>query len=199
MNNKMGNLFVKILWSVFSIIEKTYWFAWRNVQKQKLLACGKNVFISRHCHLTNETISIGNDVYIGQGCRFQSTLSKITIGNHVMFGPNVSIHGGNHRTDLIGVYMKDISLNDKLPENDQDVIISDDVWVGANAIILKGVTIGEGSIVGAGSIVTTDVPPYTIIVGSKPQKTFQRWDSNKIEQHKKIISSKNSSIRENNG
>jgi len=107
-----------------------------------------------------------------------------------MFGPNVSIHGGDHRKDLIGVYMKDISTNDKLPENDRDVVIGDDVWIGSNAIILKGVNIGEGSIIGAGSIVTKSIPPYTIIVGNKLQRSFPRWSKDQIEKHKLILNAK---------
>jgi len=104
-----------------------------------------------------------------------------------MFGPNVSIHGGNHRTDLIGRYMIDIRLDEKLPENDQDVVIEDDVWVGANAIILKGVTIGQGSIIGAGTIVYKSIPPYTIVVSNISQKIKERWSPEQIIQHKKQL------------
>ena len=67
-----------------------------------------------------------------------------------MFGPNVTIITGNHRTDIIGKTMISVTINEKLPENDENVVINDDVWIGANAIILKGVTIGKGSVVGAG-------------------------------------------------
>lgn len=177
----------RYIWSFISIFEKGYWFIKRKYQMDQLLSCGSDVFISRGCTFTPHTISIGDDVYIGQGCRFQSTASTIYIGSHVMFGPNVSIHGGNHRTDLIGRYIKSIKLNEKLPVNDQMVVIESDVWIGANAIILKGVTIGEGSIIGAGSIVIKSVPPYTILVGSKPQKSFKRWSDEEIEKHKFIL------------
>jgi len=181
------NKFYIFLWFFISLFEKVYWFVKRKVQLQEFLHCGKNVFIGRYCHFTGFSISINNDVFIGEGCRFQSTGSKIVIGNHVMFGPNVSIHGGDHRKDLIGKYMKEIRQSDKIPINDQDVIIEDDVWVGGGVIILKGVKICEGSIIGAGSVLTRNVPPYTILVGSKSQKVFSRWNEDEIARHKNII------------
>ena len=81
-----------------------------------------------------------------------------------MRAPGVVIRGA-HRYDLVGKTMIEVTEDERLPENDQDVIIEDDVWIGQNAIILKGVRVGEGSIIGAGSLVTKDVPLYTIHVG----------------------------------
>ena len=107
--NVIMNIFFRVIWFFFSFLEKAYWTTWRNIQKQRFISCGNNVSIGRGCYFTNTTISIGEDVYIGPGCRFQSTRSKILIGSHVMFGPNVAIHGGNHRTDILGRYMKDVN------------------------------------------------------------------------------------------
>jgi acetyltransferase-like isoleucine patch superfamily enzyme len=180
------NYFCKIIWKPISICEKGYWFIQRNVQKQAFKKCGKDVFISRYCFISGK-IYIGNDIYIGQNCRFQSTVSKIIIGDHVMFGPGVTMHGGNHRIDLLGTYMKEITFDQKRPEDDKDIIIENDVWIGGNAIILQGVTIGEGSVVGAGSVITKNVPLYTIVVGSKVQKSWERFDKAKLERHKRLI------------
>jgi len=79
-----------------------------------------------------------------------------------MFGPEVSIHAGNHTSTLVGRFMFDIEEHEKLPEDDRDVVIEDDVWVGTRAIILNGVRIGRGAIVGAGAVVAKDVPPYAV-------------------------------------
>ena len=70
-----------------------------------------------------------------------SVMSTIKVGNKVMFGPGVTILGGDHRTNVVGTYMFDV--HEKLSENDLDVVIEDDVWVGANVLILKGVKIGR--------------------------------------------------------
>jgi maltose O-acetyltransferase len=102
-----------------------------------------------------------------------------------MFGPNVTIRGGNHRIDVIGEYM--INVRDKLYENDVDVKINDDVWVGCNTTILTGVEVGRGSVIGAGSVVTRSIPPYTIYVGNKNRTTYDRFDTNEIKLHEKQL------------
>lgn len=116
-----------------------------------------------------------------------STRANVYIGDDVMFGPGVTIITGNHRTDLVGKAMKSVTDEEKLPENDEDVIIENDVWVGANAMILKGVTIGEGSIIGAGSIVTKDVPPYTIYIGVHSPTEYRRFTDEQLLEHKRLL------------
>ena len=83
-----------------------------------------------------------------------------------MFGPNVTIITGDHRIDIPGRPMISLTDKDKLPENDQDVILEGDNWIGANATILKGVKIGLGAVVAAGSLVNHDIPPFSIWGGA---------------------------------
>lgn len=128
--------------------------------KGKFKSVGHDVWIGSDSHFTPKTIQIGNDVYIGRGACFQSAHGEIVIGNHVMFGPNVHIHGGNHPFKNIGFLIKENV--EKQEGDDGAVVIEDDCWIGACTIILKGVKIGRGSVIGAGSIVTKDVPPYSI-------------------------------------
>jgi acetyltransferase-like isoleucine patch superfamily enzyme len=116
-------------------------------------------------------IEIGHDCYIGENSRIWSGAS-VTIRDHVLISHNVSIMDNlTHPLDTIerrqqvrAIYEsghpRDIRLDDK------PVIIDRDAWVGAHAIVLKGVTIGEGAIVGAGAVVTKDVPPYTVVAGN---------------------------------
>lgn len=165
---------------------KMFWFFLRKYQMTQFEKCGERVYIGRRGIFTYNNISIGNDVYIGDNACIQSAHGKIIIGSHVMLGPNVNIHGGNHKYNHVGMYMKDI--DDKKTNEDGVVTLCDDVWIGAGAIILKGVTIGEGSIIGAGSIVTKDVKPYTIVVGFLPRQEFQRFDQQTIIAHKEKLS-----------
>lgn len=127
-----------------------------------------------------QNIEIGNDVFIGPGAHF-TTIKKIQLGNKIMFGPMVTIIGGDHNTSEIGRFMYDV--NEKLEINDQDVIIKDDVWVGAKAIILKGVTIHEGSIIAAGSLVNKDVPPYSIVAGVPAKVIRMRFTEENLKSH----------------
>ncbi len=146
--------------------------------------CGKNVNIGKGCRfITGANVYVGNDVYIGSCACFLTSNAKIIIGNKVMFADEVAIVTGNHRMDVLGKYMFDVT--EKLPENDADVVIEDDVWVGLRAIILKGVTIGRGSVVAAGAVVTKDVPPYSIYVSSN--KILPRFDEAQIQKHEALL------------
>ena len=149
--------------------------------------CGRNVFVGRYSSISYENVSIGNNSSIGQYACFMSSRAKIKIGNHVMFGPHVFIITGDYRIDIIGRFMNTVEDYEKLPENDQDVIIEDDVWIGANVIILKGITIGRGSVIAAGSVVTQDVEPYSIYGGIPARKIKDRFNNEELLKHKRML------------
>ena len=155
--------------------------------KSKFRSCGNNVSIGKNCDFIHSHIDIGNDVLIGDYASFIASIAYIHIGNHVLFGPNVTIRGGDHRLDVLGRYIKDITDSEKLEKNDADVYIEDDVWIGCNVTILKGVRIGRGSVIGAGSVVTKDVPPYTIHVGSHSVYEKPRFTPEQIEEHERML------------
>ena len=144
----------------------------QNIHKYMFGSCGKKVTIGKKCEITWENVYAGNNVHIGSGCRFLSTRAAIRIGDHVMFGPNVTIITGDHRIDILNKPMCQVTDQEKRPEDDQDVVFEGDNWIGANATILKGVTIGKGSVIAAGAIVTKDVPEYAI-VGGNPAKVIK--------------------------
>ncbi|MCE5187385.1 MAG: acyltransferase [Planctomycetaceae bacterium] len=137
--------------------------------------CGRRVLFCPFDFFTYNTIELGNDVAIGFGAVFAAKETSITIGNKVMFGPNVSIRGGDHNTSVIGKYMYDV--HEKRPQDDQPVVIEDDVWVGTNVTILKGVTVGRGSIIAAGALVNKDVPRYSIVGGGSGQSAEDEVDA----------------------
>lgn len=151
--------------------------------------CGKDVYIrptmSDFKGLWN--LSVGEGTSIPKGAVFYCTKAPLTIGKKVIFGPRPTIITGDHRTDLIGRYIIDITDKDKLPENDAPVVIEDDVWCGANVTILKGVTIGRGSVVAAGAVVTKSFPPYSIIGGVPARLLKMRFTPEEIEEHEKQL------------
>lgn len=134
-----------------------------------------------------ENIFVGNNVNLGYRPTLIASLSKIIIGNDVMFGPYVTIRGGNHRTDILGRSMISIADHEKRPQDDPGVIIGNDVWIGTHSIILAGVNIGDGSIVAAGSVVTRNVEPYSVVAGSPARLIAMRWDQSNIAKHKAIL------------
>ncbi len=182
---KFLKLAVRIKGSFYHrIIYKLFLFPY---YKSAFKRCGNKFQVGRHCKLFFENIELGDDVLIGDNCQFIASIATIHIGNHVMFGPNVTIRGGDRRTDVMGRYIKSITDKEKLPENDKDVYIDDDVWVGCNVTILKGVHIGRGSVIGAGSVVVKDVPPYTIHVGCPGVKEKPRFTKEEIIKHEEML------------
>lgn len=135
-----------------------------------------------------ENMSIGSKTYIGENNVIYAGKAPLTIGRYVMTGPNVTIITGDHRIDLVGEYMRNVTNEMKLESNDQPVVIEDDVWIGAGAIILKGVTIGRGSVISAGALVRKDVPPYTIFYSH--DNTRPRFTQQQIEEHEKLLKEK---------
>ena len=152
------------------------------VKKSLVHKCGKKVYFGMNTGIVGwENVSIGNDVAIGAGCSFMTTRAKIDIGNHVIFGPFVTIVTGNHVTDIPGKYMSEITEADKRPWDDEDVVLEGDNWIGANAIILKGVTIGYGAVVAAGAVVISDVEPYAIVGGVPAKRIKMRFSKSDIK------------------
>lgn len=148
---------------------------------------GEYVNVGYGCDFIPSHIHCGHHVSIGPHASFIASKAHIFIGNYVMFGPNVTIRGGNHRIDLIGKLLYEVREDDKLPENDKDVIIEDDVWIGCNVTILKGVTIGCGAVVGAGSVVTKDIPPYGIAAGNPAKLIKFRFTEEQIMEHERLL------------
>ena len=143
------------------------------IKKASLGAHGKAVHFGRYVRFYGiENVYMGSDVSLGERNILMCTRAKIHIGDHVMTGPGVTMITGGHRIDIPGRPMTTISNDEKLPENDQDIILEGDNWIGTNAIILKGVTVGEGAVVAAGAVVTKDVPKFSV-VGGIPAKVIK--------------------------
>jgi len=150
--------------------------------------CGRNVmFYPTKSEFFYKNIFIGNNVFIGPGASFVASITRITIKDNVLFGPNVTIRGGNHSSHIIGKYLYDYKATDKLAIDDQPVIVEEDVWVGTNSVILKGVCIGRGSIIAAGAVVTKNVPPYSIWGGVPARFLRFRWNISDILKHEEHL------------
>ena len=156
--------------------------------KRRFKSAGKNVIFSPLSVFSYKTISLGNDVFIGRNAHFSAAIASIYIGNKVMFGPGVTIRGGNHNISVVGEFMYDVKT--KLSSDDQDVIINDDVWVGANVTILKGVTVGKGSVIAAGAVVTKNVDEYTVVAGVPAKKIKSRFNEFDLNRHKEMLRNK---------
>lgn len=174
---------VKLCLSLPYIIDKFQSFFYKRAFK----SCGRNVYLrplsSDFKGLGN--MMIGNNVSIPKHSTFYSSKANLTIKDNVIFGPRPTIITGDHRIDVVGVPI--IASHDKLPENDMDVTIEEDVWAGANVVILKGVTIGRGSVIAAGAVVNRSCPPYSIIGGVPARVLKYRFTIEQALDHEKVV------------
>lgn len=147
---------------------------------------GDEVSIGDGCELSPaQNIVMGDRVFVGRDCWFSAPNAKIIIGSEVMFGPQVAIITGDHNFSVVGASM--YRTHEKRPEDDRDVVIEDDVWVGFRATVLRGVTLGRGSIVGACAVVTKDVPRYAIVAGNPARVIGMRFNPQQILEHERLL------------
>jgi acetyltransferase-like isoleucine patch superfamily enzyme len=125
------------------------------------IVVGDDVIISRNCVIQGKTgsVAIGNQTDLGCNTILSSG-AGIHIGNSVLIAGNCYIGGGRYISDRLDIPMMEQGLYSKGP-----VVIGDDVWLGAGAIVLDGVQVGRGCIVGAGAVVTKDLPDYAVAIG----------------------------------
>ena len=141
---------------VFALIRRVRSF----IASQTFDYSGKEVNIEHGANFgTGKDIKIGSYSGLGINCKVRGPLE---IGENVMMGPDVIILTNHHGTERVDIPMRMQSKDAPPP---QKVTIGNDVWIGTRAIIMPGVTVGEGSIIGAASVVTKDVPPYSVVAG----------------------------------
>jgi maltose O-acetyltransferase len=120
--------------------------------------CGKQVIVKQRCYVgTGSTLRVGNNAQLGQNARIDQ---EVTIGDNVVMGPDVVIMTNAHRFDEPGTPIRLQGAQSTRP-----VSLGNDVWLGTRVIILPGVCVGDGAVVGAGSVVTRDVPAYAVVAG----------------------------------
>lgn len=174
---------VKLFLAIPFLIDKIQSFFYKKCFK----ACGSNVYLrpSSSDFKGLKNMSIGNNVSIPKGAILYSTEANLTIKDNVIFGPRPTIITGDHRIDVIGIPI--IHSHEKNPQNDMDVTIEEDVWFGANVVLLKGVTIGRGSVVAAGAVVNKSCPPYSIIAGVPAKVIKYRFSIEEALEHESKI------------
>lgn len=130
-------------------------------------SCGERLVVEKKAYFGNgKDFTVGNEG--GIGYNFKSLNRIVTIGNYLMMAEDVVFIGGGHDFSRIDIPMGHQHDLPKTP-----ITIDDDVWIGARAMILPGCKrIGKGAIIGAGSVVTKDVPDYAI-VGGNPAKVIK--------------------------
>lgn len=111
-------------------------------------------------------VIIGNGVRIGMS---NVLIGPVKIGNNVIFAQNIVTSGLNHGYENIDMPIC------KQPTTTNEITVEDDCWIGANAVVTAGVTIGKHSVIAAGAVVTKNIPPFSIAVGN-PAKVIKQYN-----------------------
>lgn len=179
------------------IPDRLIWILFRRRQIAKLLRgfrahissyatqdCEFEEYVNLHSGSRIYSSQIGRASYITD-----ATLSKVITGKFCSVGQGVKIGLGRHPTNFLSTHPAFYSSGDqtllhiaKIPDFDElsPVVLGNDVWIGANSLVMSGVSIGDGAVIGAGAIVTKDIPPYAIAVGS-PARVFRyRFDEKTV-------------------
>ena len=131
------------------------WFR-RFFARRVITSCGKKANIEKGARFT-PGVALGDRSGIGIRCELTG---PIKIGNDVMMGPEVIIYTSGHKFDRTDIPMTEQGSTEAKP-----VTIGNDVWIGRRVIIMPGVTVGDGAVLGAGAVVTKDIPPYAVAGG----------------------------------
>lgn len=162
------------------------------------IKCGKNVKFEDYSEihgLCSEGLSFGDNVTIGRGVMIRPSSyygkdlgkglvigsnssigpygyvgcsGRIVIGSNVMFGPRCSLFAENH------IFKDKDSTIKSQGVKQKGIVIEDDCWIGSNVVILDGVTIGKGSVIGAGTLISKDVPENSVIIDKRNKETKHR-------------------------
>lgn len=150
-------------------------------QIDNLADCPARIVIGENTHIRGHLLvfpnggqlSFGKQCYVGENSKIWS-MDSIHIGDHVLISHGVNIHDNNahslsassRRKHINQLYNGGGHPLELLDVSRRAVVIGDDVWIGFNAVILKGVTIGKGAVIAAGALVTKDVPSFSIVAGN---------------------------------
>lgn len=157
----------------------------RQLLQRKLARCGRGAtfdpITSTFAGLEN--ISLGDNVFIGPRSFISVTHARLTIGDDTVIGPEFCAMSGDHKFDEPGRLHHEPST---LGEN-EPIEVGCNVWIGARVTVLKGVRIGDGAIIGAGSVVTHDVPSQTVVAGCPARVRRPRFEGADRDRHERRL------------
>lgn len=158
--------------------------------KKRFLIYGKGLHLGANVRLwAPDKLQIGDYVYIGKDTLIEC---NAVIGNHCLIANRVAFVGRHdHDFRRLGIpvrlspWIGDLAHSSAVRR--EEVIVSDDVWIGFSAILLTGITVGRGAIVAAGAVVTKDVEPYAIVAGNPASQVGVRFATDEIRRHEEAL------------
>lgn len=148
------------------LVKATRYYFCRSMFK----SCGRGVVIETNAKIPFHKVEIGNFSGIG----LNAFLGAAKIGDNVMMGPDVIMMSRDHLFQS-----RSLPMRLQGAAEDNPVVIGDDVWIGTRAILLPGVRVGKGAIIGAGAVVTKNIPEYSIVAGNPARIVGYRPEDDK--------------------
>lgn len=181
-----------ILRIIYKIIRKIIYICfciYQFLEKQNLGYCGKNVTL-HDVHGLNEKIFLYDDVYIYEGAKFIiGPEGKFIMKHHSGASQGLTVVTGSHGIKP-GTYFKDTMLSREL-DKESTVCVEEDARLGVNVTLMPGVTVGRGAQIGAGAVVTHDIPPYAVAVGVPARVIRFVFSPEDIIKHEKALYDEN--------
>ena len=172
-----NNLFVRNCW----ILSKRILNFFKG--KRQFGQCSSSVILTPPYKFVNpKNIYLGPNVAIGPSAYLSTLNAKFICKGFTAIAENLTVHTGNHAR-VLGLYVTSIDESNKPEGYDHDVIVEEDVWIGANVTILAGVTIGRGVTIAAGAVVSRSIPPYCICGGVPARVIRFYWTIDDILLH----------------
>jgi acetyltransferase-like isoleucine patch superfamily enzyme len=161
------------------------------VSKSKFAQCSDNVIITPPIYVGNfKNIYFGDGVCLGAHAHISATNARFICKGHCAIAENLTVHTGNHAR-VVGRFVSTITEADKPTGYDQDIIVEEDVWIGSNVTLLAGISIGRGTTVAAGAVVSKSMPPYCICGGVPARFIKFYWNIDQILEHELKLYPKN--------
>ena len=147
--------------------------------------------LGKNCHISSDSILVPRNIFIGDHCIIQNKVNfishkgKLIIKKYSVISSGCTIIPSTHLPS-VGVPFYYQAL-EHIGDKDYNIIINEDCWIGANSILLPGCQIGRGAIVGAGAVVTKDVPPYSVVAGCPAIVIASKFSKEEIIEHEKAL------------
>lgn len=153
-----------------------HYYGYSHVRERGRMTVGTGTLMAPNVSIRNgQRISLGRHSHIGERCYLWAgdSTGRVVIGSYVSLAPEVFITASDYQ------FARGVPFRQQ-PKRERDVVIGDDVWLGARVVVTAGVQIGDGCIVGAGAVVTRDLPAGSIAVGVPAKVVAQRQDGSVI-------------------
>lgn len=190
--DKMNNIFIKII-NIFVLLQHKlkYWYFKHTVVNQ-LGFCDKTAKLSPDCiYMCPHKMFFYERTSVLSGSKFiispNGENGRFIMKKHSGSAQGLTVITGNHSINPdVKKWMRD-ELDNRIGDNEHDVIVEEEVWIGANVTLLPGVTIGRGSIIGANSVVRKNVPRYSIVFGNPSKIIGFKYTPDQVEEHERFL------------